>query len=180
MEKPEVLCYADGYYRRMIFGLGAYIVDYPEQVILGCVVQGWCPMCIPKSLWKILQGNKWHRCTASNEDLNGRCGWWTHELMEVLMEAHCKISYILLLVDIYAQHIQWLTKLSQCLVLFDYSLNSFECKTFINKVLVHQRKNLIRGDEDMDNSNQGPIDSVLWEGIREIVSCNSSTWYCPP
>ena len=59
-------------------------------------------------------------------------------------------------------------------MLFDYLLNSFECKTYINKVLVHQRKNLIRamqpsknyvilirGDEDMGNSNQGPIDSVL-------------------
>ena len=59
-------------------------------------------------------------------------------------------------------------------MLFDYSLNSFEYKIYINKVLVHQRKNLIRamqplkkyvilirGDEDMGNSNQGPIDSVL-------------------
>ena len=56
----------------------------------------------------------------------------------------------------------------------DYSLNSFECKTYIKKVLVHQRKNRIRamqplkkyvilmsGDEDMGNSNQGPIDSLL-------------------
>ena len=59
-------------------------------------------------------------------------------------------------------------------MLFDCSLNSFECKTYINKVLVHQRKNpigamqplknyviLIRSDEDMGNSNPGPIDSVL-------------------
>ena len=59
-------------------------------------------------------------------------------------------------------------------MLFDYSLNSFECKTCVNKVLVHQRNNmiramqplknyviLIRGDEDIGNSNQGPIDSVL-------------------
>ena len=59
-------------------------------------------------------------------------------------------------------------------MLLDYSLNNFECKTYINKVFVHQRKNLIkaiqpskdyviliRGDEDMGNSNQGPIDSVL-------------------
>ena len=57
---------------------------------------------------------------------------------------------------------------------FDYSLNSFECKTYMKKVLVHQRNNLIRamqplkdyvipmrGDEDMGNSNQVPIDSVL-------------------
>ena len=59
-------------------------------------------------------------------------------------------------------------------MLLDYALNSFECKTYINKVFVHQRKNLIRtmqpsknyvilirSDEDMGNSNPGPIDSVL-------------------
>ena len=59
-------------------------------------------------------------------------------------------------------------------MLLDYSLDSFECNIYINKVLVHQRKNLIRtmqplenyvipirGDEDIGNSNQGPIDSVL-------------------
>ena len=52
----------------------------------------------------------------------------------------------------------------------DYSLNSLECKTYRKKVLVNQRKNLIRamqplknyvilirGDEDMGNSNPGPM-----------------------
>ena len=90
--------------------------------------------------------------------------------------------------------IQWLTKLSQCLVLLDYSLNSFECKTYINTVLVHQRKNLIRatqpsrnyvisirGDEDMGNSSQGPIDSVLWDGIRTIrIWCSIYYKTCNP
>ena len=59
-------------------------------------------------------------------------------------------------------------------MLLDYSLNSFEFNTYIKTVLVYQRKNLIRamqpsknyvilirGDEDMGNSNPGPIDSVL-------------------
>ena len=41
---------------------------------------------------------------------------------------------------LWVQHIQWLTKLSQCLVLLDYSLNSFECKTYINKVLLYQKE----------------------------------------
>ena len=90
--------------------------------------------------------------------------------------------------------LQWLTKLSQCLVLLDYSLKSFECKTYINKVLVHQRKNLvramqpskhyeipIRGDEDMGNSNQVPIDSVLWDGIRTIrIWCSIYYITCNP
>jgi len=43
MEKPQVLRYGDGYYRRTIYGLGPYIADYPEQVLLACIVQGWCP-----------------------------------------------------------------------------------------------------------------------------------------
>ena len=29
--------------------------------------------------------------------------------------------------------------------------------------------NPIRGDEDMGNSNQGPIDSVLWDGMPHLL-----------
>ncbi|PSR97181.1 hypothetical protein PHLCEN_2v4359 [Hermanssonia centrifuga] len=43
MTTPEVTLCADGHYRRIIYGLGPYIADYPEQVLLSCVVQGWCP-----------------------------------------------------------------------------------------------------------------------------------------
>ncbi|KAJ7465852.1 hypothetical protein B0H11DRAFT_1922130 [Mycena galericulata] len=42
MTTPEVVRYADGHYRRTIYGLGPYIADYPEQVLLACIVQGWC------------------------------------------------------------------------------------------------------------------------------------------
>ncbi|KAJ6587718.1 hypothetical protein B0H10DRAFT_2333593 [Mycena sp. CBHHK59/15] len=38
----EVTLFADGHYRRVIYGLGPYIADYPEQVLLACTVQGWC------------------------------------------------------------------------------------------------------------------------------------------
>ncbi|KAM6503138.1 hypothetical protein JOM56_000081 [Amanita muscaria] len=71
MEEPEVLRYADGHYRKTLYGLGAYIADYPEQVVLSCIVQDWCPLC-----------------TASNKDLDGEGGRRTHELTEVLMDAH--------------------------------------------------------------------------------------------
>ena len=43
MTKPAVALCPDGHYRRIIYGLGPYIADYPEQVLLACVVQGWCP-----------------------------------------------------------------------------------------------------------------------------------------
>ncbi|KAF7352250.1 C2H2-type domain-containing protein [Mycena venus] len=43
MTTPEVVRCPDGHFRRVICGLGPYIADYPEQVWLSCIVQGWCP-----------------------------------------------------------------------------------------------------------------------------------------
>ncbi|KAK7027767.1 hypothetical protein R3P38DRAFT_2623597 [Favolaschia claudopus] len=43
MEKPRVTRCADGHFRRVIYGLGPYIADYPEQALLTCIVQGHCP-----------------------------------------------------------------------------------------------------------------------------------------
>lgn len=43
MSKAEVVLCPDGHYRRAIYGIGPYIADYPEQVLLTCIVQGWCP-----------------------------------------------------------------------------------------------------------------------------------------
>ncbi|CDO72719.1 hypothetical protein BN946_scf184990.g2 [Trametes cinnabarina] len=48
MSTYEIVPCADGHYRRVVFGLGPYIADYPEQVLLACTVQGWCPRCIAK------------------------------------------------------------------------------------------------------------------------------------
>ena len=42
MTQPEVAKFPDGHFRRMIWGIGPYIADYPEQVLLSCIVQGWC------------------------------------------------------------------------------------------------------------------------------------------
>ena len=43
MRKPRITRCGDGHLRRVIYGLGPYIADYPEQVLLACVVSGWCP-----------------------------------------------------------------------------------------------------------------------------------------
>ncbi|KAJ7800738.1 hypothetical protein B0H14DRAFT_3784803 [Mycena olivaceomarginata] len=45
METPEVVRCPDGHFRRVIYGIGPYIADYPEQVWLAAVVQNWCPKC---------------------------------------------------------------------------------------------------------------------------------------
>ncbi|KAI9459974.1 hypothetical protein HD554DRAFT_2323915 [Boletus coccyginus] len=61
MIKPRVTRCADGHFRRVIYGLGPYIADYPEQALLGCIVQGWCT-----------------RCTAQNSDLDSGGGPRAH------------------------------------------------------------------------------------------------------
>ena len=43
METPVVRRCPDGHFRRVIFDLVAFIADYPEQVMLTGIVQGWCP-----------------------------------------------------------------------------------------------------------------------------------------
>ncbi len=43
MTTPHVMRCPDGHYRRVIFELGPFIADYPEQVYLSGVVYGWCP-----------------------------------------------------------------------------------------------------------------------------------------
>ncbi|KAJ7500565.1 hypothetical protein B0H11DRAFT_2155527 [Mycena galericulata] len=48
MVTPEVVRCPDGHFRRIVYGLGPYIADYPEQVWLACIVQNWCPKCDAK------------------------------------------------------------------------------------------------------------------------------------
>ncbi|THH14956.1 hypothetical protein EUX98_g9537, partial [Antrodiella citrinella] len=72
MTTPEVAKCPDGHYRRVIYGLGPYIADYPEQVLAACVVQGWCPIC-PKERTKL--------------DEPGEGGKRSREHTELLLEA---------------------------------------------------------------------------------------------
>ncbi|KAG1838971.1 hypothetical protein F4604DRAFT_1691443 [Suillus subluteus] len=43
MTKYEVVHCADGHFRCAIYGLGPYIADYEEQLVLSCIVRNWCP-----------------------------------------------------------------------------------------------------------------------------------------
>lgn len=43
MMTPRITHCCDGHLRRVIYGIGPYIADYPEQALLACIVQGWCP-----------------------------------------------------------------------------------------------------------------------------------------
>ncbi|KAG1848127.1 hypothetical protein F4604DRAFT_1545141, partial [Suillus subluteus] len=43
MTQYEVLRCGDNHFRCIIYGLGPYIADYEEQIVLSCMVKNWCP-----------------------------------------------------------------------------------------------------------------------------------------
>ncbi|KDQ16870.1 hypothetical protein BOTBODRAFT_106211, partial [Botryobasidium botryosum FD-172 SS1] len=49
MLAPIVMCWPDGHFRRSIFNLVLYIADYPEQALVGSIVNGWCAVCTAHS-----------------------------------------------------------------------------------------------------------------------------------
>ncbi|KAN0077956.1 hypothetical protein V8E55_010013 [Tylopilus felleus] len=67
MTTPEVVKYADGHFQHTIYGLGSYIADYKEQVLLTCIVHGWCPRC--QSCKDNLDGDSLDHSLAFNEVL---------------------------------------------------------------------------------------------------------------
>ncbi|KAF8170468.1 hypothetical protein K438DRAFT_1853988 [Mycena galopus ATCC 62051] len=70
MTTPRITRCADGHFRRVIYGLGPYIADYPEQALLTSIVQGWCP-----------------RCLSPADDLDRPSGRRSHEHTDALLEA---------------------------------------------------------------------------------------------
>ncbi|KAG6825616.1 hypothetical protein H0H92_003051 [Tricholoma furcatifolium] len=69
MTKPVVRRCPDAHYRRVIYDFAAYIADYPEQVLLGGIVQNWCP-----------------KGTSLPDNLDGPEGRRTRELTQHLMD----------------------------------------------------------------------------------------------
>ncbi|TFK58421.1 hypothetical protein BDN72DRAFT_782112, partial [Pluteus cervinus] len=45
MTTPRVTLCGDGHYRRVIYGIGPYIADYPEHCLMSGIVYGCCPRC---------------------------------------------------------------------------------------------------------------------------------------
>ncbi|KAH9842964.1 uncharacterized protein C8Q71DRAFT_698981 [Rhodofomes roseus] len=45
MSTPEVVRCPDGHFRRTIYQVGPNLMDYPEQALAACIVEGWCPVC---------------------------------------------------------------------------------------------------------------------------------------
>ncbi|KAF9545513.1 hypothetical protein CPC08DRAFT_730082 [Agrocybe pediades] len=65
MTVPDVARCPDGHYRHVIYRLGPYIANYPEQVWLAGIVQNWCPKC--DAHYKALDENFQHTHFRSHE-----------------------------------------------------------------------------------------------------------------
>ena len=88
MMTPRVTRCGDGHYRRIIYCLGPYIADYPEQVLLACIVQGWCPRYVQYNVDNMTQTDfdcPW-RCTAPGNDLDSPACRRSHEHTEALFD----------------------------------------------------------------------------------------------
>ena len=70
METPEIACCGDGHFRRLIFGIGPYIADYPEQALVTCIVQSWCPMYVSLLSFSVIAQIVLSSCTANRNDLD--------------------------------------------------------------------------------------------------------------
>ena len=93
-----VCCCPDGHYHHVVYDIGPFIADYPEQVMLVGVVQGWCPRCVPTFMFVtgVLINAQWftaqlfpfeHRCTSKTSDLDGEGGHRTHALTDLLVSS---------------------------------------------------------------------------------------------
>ena len=85
MTTPVVRRCPDGHFRRVIYDLAAYIADYPEQVLLAGIVQGWCPRFVAHLL-SDTSFSPSNRCTALPNDLDGIRGHRNQALTELLMD----------------------------------------------------------------------------------------------
>ncbi|KAG1850375.1 hypothetical protein DFJ58DRAFT_842446 [Suillus subalutaceus] len=88
MTEYEVLCCADGHFRRVIFGLGPYIADYEEQLVLSCTVKNWCPKCLASR--GDLDGGGLSRCREHtdvliHENIHPDTLWHEYGIISVLI-----------------------------------------------------------------------------------------------
>ena len=70
MTQPVIRRCPDGHFRRVIYDLIAFIADYPEQVILAGIIQGWCPKSVSLLICLVRSDVDTIRCTASPADLD--------------------------------------------------------------------------------------------------------------
>lgn len=84
MTTPEVLRCFDGHFRRIIYSIGPYIADYPEQALLACIVHGWCARYVVMALRSSYCISDWF-CSCTSKDLTAAGGRRSREHTEALV-----------------------------------------------------------------------------------------------
>ncbi len=87
MTEPVICQCPDGYYRWVIYDLGPYIADYPEQVLLAGIVQGWCARFVISHHICDKRLDESVRCTAPASDLDAPGDRRSRKHTEVLLES---------------------------------------------------------------------------------------------
>ncbi|KAJ3516412.1 hypothetical protein NMY22_g14214 [Coprinellus aureogranulatus] len=83
MTKARITKCGDGHWRRVVYGIGPYIADYPEQCLLACVVQGWCPRCtVEASKLDRRRDTDVHRSHEHTEKVRKSCGGSVKEMWD--------------------------------------------------------------------------------------------------
>ena len=89
MTTPDIVRCPDHYFRRVLYGLGPHICDYPEQAMIVWILLNWCPTyvtsipCLLSLLAKLS-----HRCHAHPHSLDTPCRLRTADHTSVLMSLH--------------------------------------------------------------------------------------------
>lgn len=87
MTNYELLTFPDGFLRRVIFGIGPYIADYPEQALLAAILSGWCPRLVnhSASLCRI-SVYQMFSCLSLPSDLDAKSSWRNRKHTDLLVD----------------------------------------------------------------------------------------------
>ena len=77
---------SDSHFRCVIYDLIAFIADYPEQVMLTGIVQGWCPKSVSVSICFGQSDADTTRCTASPANLDVNATRYMQTLTDGLVQ----------------------------------------------------------------------------------------------
>ena len=69
MTKWDLVRCADNHFHRVVYRVGPYIANYPEQVLIAGIVNGWCPVYVNILLMPTARLQKC-RCDAHTTDLD--------------------------------------------------------------------------------------------------------------
>jgi hypothetical protein len=137
MTAPEVVQCYDGHFRRIVYGVGPYIADYEEQVIVAGVVKGWCGRSCVLFLYQADCSCDTYRCVAppGNLDNGGHSRVWEHAMFllnefglrvvwdEYGIAGKCAVSRL--------QSRDWISHFQT----YGHSLRNFQERTYMNFLL---------------------------------------------